>query len=133
MGVDTEAGTIGRIIRITAAASLTRTIVSRAVSGEARPAVIEATIVFPVGGLVHHPAVSAVEGSAADRPVGLREDSMGLPADNPVDNDSTPSGTRRLSEDRISLTRIDRQPRRPSLKLHPHRGADSAIARRRAL
>ena len=133
MGVDTEAGTIGRIIRITAGASLTRTIASRAVSGEARAAVIEATIVSPAGELVDHPAVSAVEVSAADRPVGLREDSIGLPTRNPVDNDSTPSGTHRLSEDRISLTRIDRQPRRPSLKLHPHRGADSAIARRRAL
>jgi hypothetical protein len=58
---------------------------------------------------------------------------MGLPADNPVDNDSAPSGTRRRSEDRINLTPTDRKPYRHSLKSRPHKGADSAIARRGAL
>ena len=62
----------------------------------------------------------------AEAPHGERQDQRD-------DDQALGSGTRRRSEDRINLTPTDRKPYRHSLKSRPHKGADSAIARRGAL
>ena len=126
MAADTWAETIGRTIPITAGALLTLTTGSLTISEGPREEAIEVTIDLPVEEPTDHrePTAAedpAVEGSTVARPAGRREDSMGQPADNPVDNDSVRSETHRRSEDRIRLTPTDRKPYRHSLKSRPHK------------
>ena len=114
MRADTQAGTIGRTIRIIAGASLTRRTVTRltvtritgaqTISAGRRAEIIEATIDLPAAETTGHQVAS----------VGLRGDSMGPPEDKPQDNDSVGSVTRINIEDRISSIRTGRKERRYS-------------------
>ena len=122
MEADTEAETTGRTIRITAGVSLTPTTGSPTVSEGPHVEIIDSA----AEDLIDQPVVTTV---------GLREDSMGLPADKPADNASPRSGTRHSEdriqpEDRLSLMRIDRKSRLRSLRWLLRKGAASAIATR---
>ena len=122
MAADTWAETIGRTIPITAGALLMLITGSLTISEGPRAEPIDLPVEEPTD---HREPTAAedpaVEGSTVARPAGLREDSMGQPADNPLDNDSVRSETHRRSEDRINLTPTDRKPYRHSLKSRPHK------------